>query len=174
MAKEIPIPEELSVLLPETNKKVVVIGDKAYEIFPLWEGQLEKISKDIANYFDSIFSDDRRCPKCGKVVKNAIAKKIEECPVDKEALEDMRKSPIEAILGGGKVPDWIEMVLGIPKEEIREKITFPQLKHLAAVFYQQNFSTDGLPQESRENFQKLLGMIGLGKATPAANQEETK
>jgi len=173
-AKEVPVPDELAVLLPEQNKRIIVIGEKAYELYPLWEGQLELVSKDIALYFDDIFNPDRKCPKCGKVVKNAVGKKIEECPVDKETLSDVRKSPVESIIGGGKVPEWIHMILDLPVEEVKSKLTLLQLKHVAAVFYLQNFSSEGLPKESQENFQKLLGMIGMGKAPSAGTEEKTE
>src|SRR4030065_1486725 len=99
MTKEVPIPDELKVLLPETNVAVVVVGSKAYEIFPLFEGQLEKVSKDVAKYFEEVFSPDRKCPTCGKVVKEAEMSKIVECPACKVSLDDVRKSQIEAILG---------------------------------------------------------------------------
>jgi len=174
MAKEIPIPEELKVLLPEDNKGVVVVGDKAYEIYPLVEGQLERVSKDIAMYFETVFSMDAKCSKCNKVVKDAVKKEIDTCPACKESLVEIRKSPIEAILGGGKVPEWIEMICNVQKVEVQANMTLKQMKHFAGIFYSQNFSDEGLPEESKANFKKLLGMIGMGKEAPAENKEETK
>ena len=86
----------------------------------------------------------------------------------------MRKSPIESIIGGGKVPEWIHMILDLPVEEVKDNLTLLQLKHVAAVFYLQNFSSEGLPKESQENFEKLLGMIGMGKAPSAVAEEKTE
>ena len=174
MAKEVPIPDELKILLPETNAATVVVGSKAYEIFPLFEGQLEKVSKDVAQYFELVFSPDRKCPKCAKVIKDAVTLKIDECPGCKVPLDDVRKSQIEAILGGGKIPEWVEMIAGVPKDDVGKGMTFNQMRHFAAVFWKQNFDDEGLPKESKENFKKLLGMIGLGEKAPAAKTTEKK
>jgi len=168
MAKEIPVPDELKILLPETNKGIIVVGSKGYEIMPLVEGQLEKIMADIGSVFGSIFSMDRTCPKCGKVVKNAIPRKVTECPDDKEWLDDSSKSPVDAIISCGKVPDWVELITGVPKHDSAGSMTLNQIKHFAGLFWKQNFSDDGLPPESRENFTKLLKMIGMGP--PEKNQ----
>ena len=176
MAKEIPVPDELKVLLPETSKAVILVGSKAYEMFPLYEGQLEKVTGDIAKVYDAMFCPDRECPKCGKVVKYAIPKKIVECPDDKEWLEDVGKSPMEAILASGKVPEWIEMITEVPKTEVAATMTLNQIKHFAGKFWQQNFSDDGLPEESKANFTKLLEMIGMSekKVSPAVKPIEEK
>ena len=73
MANEVEVPKELEVLLPELNKGVIVVGSKAYEMFPLYEGQLEKITSEIATLMEKVNCPDGRCPKCGKVVKGAYS-----------------------------------------------------------------------------------------------------
>ena len=174
MAKQVPVPDELKILIPEPE--VVVVGEKAYEIFPLFEGQLEQISKDFSRYFAEVFNADRKCSKCGKVIKDAVVKGIDECPVAtcKAPLDDLRKSQIDAILGGGKIPEWIQMITDVPKEEVAKVMTFNQMRHFAAVFWKQNFDDTGLPEESRRNFRKLLGLMGLGTAQAEEKKPETK
>jgi hypothetical protein len=99
--------------------------------------------------------------------------KVSECPACQSPLDDVRKSQIEAILGSGKIPEWVEMITGVPKADVSEGMTFNQMKHFAAIFWKQNFDDEGLPKESKENFKKLLGMIGLGEKAPAAKIPET-
>lgn len=159
MAKEVPVPDELKVLLPELNKGVILVGSKAYEIYPLTEGQLERISSEIAEVMMRINSPDGQCPKCGKVVKSALPRKIFKCPDDGEDLISMNESPMEAILKSSKIPEWVEMVTGVPKHEVAANMTFSQLKHFAGLFWKLNFSDEGMPEESRENFKRLLGMM---------------
>lgn len=173
MAKQVDIPDELKVLLPEENKVVILIGSKGYEMTPMVEGQLERLTQDMAGLVSVIYNPDRKCPKCGKVYKGAVLEKLEECPEDKMALDDLRKGPIEAILGNDKVPGWIEVIIQVPKEEVKVGMTLPQIKHFAACFWKLNFSDDGLPKETQENFTKLLGMIGVptGSKAPEKNAE---
>jgi len=175
MAKEVPVPDELKILLPELNKGVIVVGSKAYEIYPLYEGQLEKISSEIAEVMSRINSPDGQCPKCGKVVKSALPRRIFKCPDDGEDLVTMNESPMEAILKSSKIPEWVEMVTGVPKQEVAANMTFAQLKHFAGLFWKLNFSDDGMPKESLENFRRLLGMMGgteeVKKESPAEKQE---
>lgn len=159
MAKEITVPEELKVLLPDLNKQVIVIGAKAYEIYPLNEGQLERISGEIADVFEKINSPDGQCPKCEKVFRQAMPRKIFVCPDDGEALLTMSQGPIEAIFKSSKIPQWVEMITGIPHEEVKANMTLNQIKHFAGLFWKLNFSDDGLPEVSQKNFSKLLGMM---------------
>jgi hypothetical protein len=61
------------------------------------------------------------------------------------------------------------MITGVPKEEVTANITLDQQKHFAGIFWMQNFSEGGLPEVSKENFKKLLEMMG-----GATNQERAK
>ncbi len=174
MAKEIPVPDELKILLPELAKETIVVGSKAYEMMPLTEGQLERVSNDIAAIIEKINSPHGKCPKCGKIVRNALPAKIFECPDDKASLETMNESPMEAILNSSKISQWIELITGIPSEEVKANMTFNQIKHFAGLFWKLNFSEDGLPKESKENFSNLLGMIGMGAPQQAKKEESPK
>ncbi len=166
MAKEIPVPEELKILQSDLNKGVIVVGNKAYEIYPLYEGQFERILSDIMTVMEKVNCPDGQCQKCGKVVKGALPKKIFKCPDDESNLMTMNQSPMEAIVGSGKIPVWIEMITGIPKEEIQASITLDQQKHFAGLFWKQNFSEVGLPEESKANFKSLLEMMGASGGKP--------
>lgn len=163
MVKELrvdEIPDELRVLLPETAKKIVVVGSKVYEMYPLKEKMIERISKDIVDLLGKIASKDAKCPKCERVVISAIRQGIIECPDCKVILKSTALNPIDAILGSGKIPEWVTMATDIDKVETVE-MTLNQMKHFAGVFWAQNFSDEGLPKDSQENFQKLLEMIGM-------------
>ena len=179
MAKEIPIPKELEILNRELHPETVVIGSKAYEILAMPEGDLEKIIGDIVSVMDKINSPNGKCPKCGKIVENALGRGIFKCPDDEENLLTMNESPVEAIIGSSKLPKWVEVITGIPEHESKANMTYNQLRHFAGVFWKQNFSDEGLPEASLENFQKLLGMLGLRripttKESPAVIGSETK
>jgi len=167
MAKEIPVPEELKILLPELNKATIVVGGKAYEMLPLVEGQLERIIVEIGAIMEKINSPDGQCSKCGKIIKNARPLKIFTCPDDNEPLLTMVSSPIEALMGSAKIPEWVSMITTLTPEEIKTNMTLNQIKHFAGVFWKQNFTGDGLPPESLENFQNLLRKFGPEKPPEA-------
>lgn len=154
------IPDELKVLLPETAKKIIVVGSRAYEMYPMKEKMIEKISKDIVDLIGKIASRDAQCPKCAKIVLSAVTRRITECTECKEILRSTALNPIDAILSSGKVRLWVGMATDIEENETAD-MTLNQMKHFAGVFWEQNFSDDGLPKESQENFQKLLGMLGI-------------
>lgn len=172
MAREIPVPEELKILLPELNKATIVVGSKAYEMFPLVEGQLERIIVEIGAIMEKINSPDGQCSKCGKVVKNARPLKIYTCPDDNAPMLSVVASPMEALVGSSKVPEWVAMITTLPSEEVKANMTLSQIKHFAGVFWKQNFTDDGLPPESLENFRSLLRKFGPEKA-PEVKKEET-
>jgi hypothetical protein len=171
MSKEIPVPDELKILLPDLSKGVILVGSKAYEIFPLNEGQLERITSEIAEVMEKIACPDGKCPKCEKIIKGALPRKIFKCPDDGEDLLTMNQSPVEAIITSSKVPKWVEMITGIPEEEVKANITLVQIKHFAALFWKQNFSDDGMPEESKENFAKLLKIMGPMEKKEASSAE---
>jgi hypothetical protein len=174
MAKEIDVPEELKILLPDLNKGVILVGSKAYEILPLNEGQLERIISDVTDVFEKINCPDGQCATCGKVVKLAGPRRIYKCPDDGDDLVTMNQSPVEAILKSSKVPQWVELITGVPEEEAKAHMTLNQMKHFAGVFWRQNFSDEGLPEVSRANFKKLLEMMNKGESTTPSPAEKTK
>jgi hypothetical protein len=171
MAKEIPVPEELKILLPELNKATIVVGAKAYEMFPLVEGQLERIISEIGAIMEKINSPDGQCSKCGKVVKNARPLKIFNCDDDGAPLLSVVASPIEALMGSSKIPEWVSMITALPPEEIKANMTLNQIKHFAGVFWKQNFTDEGLPAESLENFRGLLRKFGPEKQMEQRKEE---
>jgi len=166
--KAVEVPDELKVLLPEQNRMIVLIGSRAYEMFPMTEGIVERVSKDVAEILGKVFNNDARCPKCGKLFPDQLGITT-ECPDCKVPVVDCRESPIEAIIGSGKIPKLVEQIVEIPANIVSKNMTIPQMKHFAGVFWKQNLSDEGLPEESRKNFQGLLRTFIPGKA-----EEETK
>jgi hypothetical protein len=172
MTLEIEIPKELAALNPELSKAVILVGKRAFSIYPLYEGQLESISVDLEKIYDQIFNPDSECPVCKKVVPWAVARKIFECPADGTPLKAIGQSPIAAILSSSKIPKWVEMITGIPEAEVKANMTLPQIKHFAGVFYRQNFEDDSLPVETKENFGRLLTKILPGKKQEGATEKK--
>lgn len=174
--EETQMPDVLKILNPELDKEIVVIGTKAYKVYPLNEGPLEIVSKEISEMIETMGTPDAICPKCLKTVKNAIGRNIADCPTCNISLKSLRKTFFDAILSSGKIPELVEQVVGLSKEEAKE-ITLKQIRHFAGVFWKQNLSDEGLPKESIENFRGLLAMMGIGEKekkteTPAAETEK--
>lgn len=166
--KAVEVPDELRVLLPEKNKMVVVIGSRAYEVFPMTEGVVERVSKDVADILGKVFNNNVRCPKCEKMFRDQLGITT-ECPDCKVAVVDCRESPIEAIISSAKIPKLVEQIIEVPANVVAKNMTIPQMKHFAGVFWKQNLSDDGLPEESRKNFQGLLMAF-----IPGRKKEEMK
>ncbi len=173
-AEKIDIPDELMILNPEFQKKPVVIGKEAYMVYPLTEGQTERVSRLIADLMSDITSMDMQCPKCKNIFPNMLGEQ-ETCGVCKgePRLISMQKSPIEALTCEERVPKLIQEVVGIPAKVVKESLTIPQAKHVAAVLFEQNFKDESnIPEESGKNFQALLDWMGLGAEAKAGNKAE--
>lgn len=163
---EFDIPKELEILNPEFQAKPILIGKKIHTLYPLSEGQAEKLSKTISKIIYDIYTTDMQCPNCGTVYKDALGKK-EVCTKPKckeEHLEELQKEVVEAILGGGRIKQVLAELFGIPEVDVA-RATLPQLKYIAGLIYMQNFSPESVPEESEKNFQDLLRWMGLGGMT---------
>lgn len=153
------IPSELAVLNPETQKKIVPIGNKAYNLYPLAEGMCEKLSIEIQEILRTIFTQDCQCADCKKIYKDSLGK-LEKCECG-GSLASLQKTPASVLLGG-KVPKILAEVLGLPEKYIQENATLAQLKHLAAVLWSQNFDDEvTMPEDSKKNFQRFLEWTGI-------------
>ena len=174
VAERMEIPEELQILNRNLKPSVIVIGDSAYKMVAMAEGQLEQIIADIAIVQEKIDCPHGKCPKCEKVVINARMKKIYQCPDDQTDLITMNQSLEEALLKSSKIPDWVQIITGIPSDKIREEMTFNQMRHFAGEFWKINFSDEGMPKGSLENFQKLLEMTGAAPKKKPEDPQESK
>ncbi len=156
------IPEELEVLNPEWQAKPILIGRKVYTLYPLTEGQAEKLSKTINEVIYNIYTTDMQCPKCGKVYRDALGKFFvcskEECK--EEPLNELQMDAITAILNGGRLKRIIAELFDIPESEVRRS-TVPQLRYIAGLLYLQNFSEGSAPADSEKNFNGLLSWMGI-------------
>jgi len=158
------VPEDLKVLLPEERKEIIVIGEKAYELYPCPEKVVEKISAKLVRVMGEIFNPNVKCEKCGKeYILEMGENPPEKCECGSKKFKSMAKNPIEAFVDSEVIPEIISILIGKEKYSIQKAITTPQIKHIAAVFYKQNFSDEILPEKTRKNFQSLLNMIGLGE-----------
>lgn len=162
MSESLDIPRELEILNPEWQAKPILIGMKVHTLYPLTEGQAEKLSKTISEIIYDIYTTDMKCPRCNAVYKDALGN-IRTCkkPKCKGVLEEQQKEVIAAVLGEGRLKKVLAELLGIPEEDITEA-TVPQLKYIAGLLYTQNFSDDSVPEGSEKNFQELLTWMGMG------------
>jgi len=164
MAEKVEIPDELKVLCPELQKQVIVIGSDGYMLYPLTEGQAERLSGLITDIMTDIMTTDLKCPKCGEVYPGSLGKKefCNKCK-GKIRLESAQKSPIEALTYQDRIPIMIEEMVGVPATDVKNSLTIPQFKHIAGVLYGQNFKDDGVvPDESKKNFKEMMKWIGMG------------
>ena len=162
MTENLDIPKELEILNPEWQAKPILIGMKVHTLYPLTEGQAEKLSKTISGIIHDIYTTDMQCPRCNAVYKDALGN-FSMCkkPKCKGLLEAQQKEVIEAILGGGRLKKVLAELLDIQEEDVAES-TIPQLKYIAGLLYAQNFSEDSVPEGSEKNFQELLTWMGMG------------
>jgi len=115
------IPENLQSLLPEKVKEAIVIGDKAYELYPLTEGMCEDLLEMVSEIFHEMFSDRGE----GKV------------------------SDFDILTRKGRVAKFLSRALDMQEDDIRNKLTTSQLMHVAGVLYKQNFTLAAVPETSR-------------------------
>lgn len=170
-AEQIDIPNELMILNPELQKKPVLIGREAYMVYPLTEGQAERVSKLISDIIIDISTMDMKCPNCNHVFRNMLGRqeKCNRCKTGKgyggSQLVSMQKPPVEALTHDDRIPKLLEELVGISASSVKESLTINQGKHIAGVLYVQNFmegNGSGLPEDSRKNFHALLEWVGLG------------
>lgn len=160
------IPKELEVLNPEWQARPILIGKKVHTLYPLTEGQAEKLSKTISKIIYDIYTMDMQCPKCGTLYRDAMGKQDicirEKC--NNEPLIELQQEAISAILGKGRLKSILAELFNIPEVDIARS-TIPQLKYIAGLLYKQNFSEESLPKDSEKNFQGLLLWMGIGTAS---------
>lgn len=171
-AEKIDIPDELQILNPELQKKPIVIGSDAYMIYPLTEGQAERVSKLISDILIDMTTMDMKCPNCDHIFPNKLGRqetcnKCSKKGKGRHQLVSLQKTPVEALTKEDRIPKLVEELVGVPVNEVKEALTINQFKHIAGVLFEQNFKEKGggLPEDSRKNFQALLDWVGLGAPT---------
>jgi hypothetical protein len=132
------VPKDLEFLLPEKVCQPIVIGDLAFDLYPLTEGEFETLSMEVSKLFDVVFI------------------KGEMSPIDYL----MQKNVLAAMLSEALKP--------LPVDEIKSKLTAKQMMYAASVLWKMNFETTDFNEESLGNFKKVLGWIGLGAMMPQA------
>ena len=158
------IPDELKVLNPEWQKKHIMVGSKVMELYPLTEGQAEKLSATIAEIVEEIYTTDMACPECKDIVIEGALdqeEKLRICPKCGKELISLQKSPTEVLLKGGRITNLLHIILGVLEVDAK-RATIPQLKYIAGILFTQNFDDEAtLPVGADGNFRKLLSWMGL-------------
>ena len=171
------IPKELEILNPEWQKRPIMLGTKIMDLYPLTEGQAEKLSRIIGDIVYDLYTTDCICPKCGRVYKDAEDTQL-VC-VDRkcngEKLERMQKDAIEAILSKHRVRSILCELLALTDNEVK-RATIAQLRHIAGILFIQNFDDElTLPEGSAKNFGRLLDWMGMAveKREPQFQSEKS-
>ena len=149
------IPDDLKALNPVLSAQIILVGDKAYKMLPLTEGVFEELSAEIAKTVAGFLDAYQK--------KSAEAKKGEVMPLE---------SFTDGVLKGGLLAKFLSHATGLPEKQIKEELTFPQMAHIAAVLYEQNFDTGNYPKVTQGKVQGLLSFLGLGTVGPKKFAEE--
>jgi hypothetical protein len=171
------IPKELEILNPEWQKKPIMLGKKVLDLYPLTEGQAEKLSRTIGDILYDLYNTDYICPVCNRVYKDAGGSQSvcsnKKC--EGALLESLQKNAIDAILGKHRIRSILCEILGITEAEVRRG-TIPQLRYIAGILFVQNFDDAlTLPEGSAKNFQRLLVWMGMAveKREPQFQSEKS-
>jgi len=175
MARRLPsVPSEFQYLLPERRKKTIVIGEFAYELYPLVEGEVESLWSDLSSILTEVelaLQENLKASTIGKSVEKARLKGVKgkhTPPSDSDfvaLLVGAVKAAINKLFEERRIPKILARALDEDETYIRENLTIHQAITILAVLYEQNFSLEGLPEEIRKNSLKLLEKMGV-KLTP--------
>lgn len=132
------VPTDLEFLLPDKVCKPILIGDVAYDLYPLTEGEFETLSLEVSKLFDVVFIKGEMSPIDYLMQKNVLAGFLSE------ALK-----PLSI-------------------DDVKGKLTAKQMMYAAAILWKMNFETTDFDEETKENFGKVLGWMGLGGMVPQA------
>jgi len=150
MARKVPpeaVPPDIRLLMPESQKKLVVVGADTYEMLPLTEAMVEKVTEEMTRIAAAFITEGKRQETGGQA-----------------------KSLVDILISDGCLKNIVAKVLDLPPGIVQE-ITFPQIAHIASVLYQQNFDLKSLLSEhSHENFTQVLELLGLKKTVTAADK----
>jgi hypothetical protein len=174
--QEVPFPDELRILNPEEQKAVVAIGIKAYELYPMTEGQAECLSLVLTEIFSEIYTLDMECMVCHHIHEGVYGS-LTTCTIPASGydgkvqkgrgamcggrLRSLQKPMTEALLSHDRIARILSDIIGLDITFIKEHATIPQMKHLVGVLWKQNFSDEILPAETQENFHHMVGWLGL-------------
>jgi len=157
MTETIDIPKELEILNPEWQARPILIGSKVHTLYPLTEGQAEKLSKTISKILYALYTTDMKCPVCGKVYKEALGEQVvcinESCK--NAVLEALQQDALPAILGSGRLRVMLSELFKIPEVDVK-RATIQQLRYIASLIFVQNFSYDTAPEGTEKNFKGLM------------------
>ena len=147
------IPKELEILNPEWQKRPIILGTTVMDLYPLTEGQAEKLSRTIGEIVYDLYTTDCVGPACGRVYKDAV----------------------DAILGKHRIRGILCELLNLTAGEV-QRGTIAQLRHIAGILFIQNFDEElTLPEGSAKNFERLLEWMGLAveKREPQSQSEKS-
>jgi len=153
------VPEEYRFLLPDTDKRTIVIGTEAHEILPLTEGEFEQLWVEIGEMFARAASAIAEALMSRDGKRKSVEEQVDVDPIAvgittiKETLQEM--------LSSGRVAKIIGIATQQDAEDIRKKMTLRQGVHIISVLYEQNFSMKGLPEDIRKNLEGFLEMFGI-------------
>lgn len=157
LASKIDIPDDLKALNPKLNAKIIVVGDAAYEMYPLTEGAVESLSVEVTQVVNDAIK------AIGEASKN---------PGDPSSMKEPVGIFGDVLLKRGIVAKVISLATGIPEDQVRHEMTIPQIVHAGATLWELNFDVSKYPKVTQGKVEGLLGMLGLGgRGTKRFTQE---
>lgn len=142
------IPDDLKALSPKAMAAKILVGDKAYKMYPLVEGAVEDLSVEIAQVVSEALAE--------------IAKQAAAAEKDKDA-QPLQPIAVfgQTVLRRGLVSKIISYATGIPEDQIQAQMTVPQIVHAAGVVWDLNFNLENYPQVSQGKVHGLLELAGI-------------
>jgi len=155
MPKIIELPEKLKYLIPDMAKEAVVVGDKAYELVPLTEGQAELLAREVAEIATTI---------AGELlgVINKAKTDGERKPEDVTTYLATINTGLSKLITNGNIPNIVSIALDLEIAEVKKVMTIKQLHHFAGVLWKQNFDFSDAEVSASKNFNRLLAAVGFG------------
>jgi len=160
------VPEEYRFLLPDTEKRTIVIGQEAFDLLPLTEGEFERLWVEIGELFGNAAT---------AIAASLNKERTSEEKADQDPISvgiTTVKETLQEMLNSGRLANIIAIATQQDPEDIKAKLTLKQGVHIISVLYEQNFSMKGLPENIRKNLEGFLGMFGVNiKKGPDPTQE---
>jgi hypothetical protein len=84
------------------------------------------------------------------------------------------KSPVDYLMSDNVLINILCVALKpLESDKIRSSLTAKQMMYIASIIWKMNFETDDFSDETKENFRKVLGWVGLGTAVSPAPKRKT-
>ena len=130
------VPNDLKILVAESNGETIVIGNQALLLMPLTVEELESVTTELTKMAEMMFGDDGAPLSISATIQKILS-----------------SGAIKTLLG--------KIIEPLPKSTINN-VTIPQLKQIIGVLWRQNLSNQAIGESVRKNFNEMLDWMGIG------------